>query len=205
MGFTVPTWALFCCAALRCQLMEVVIFSSENDVFFLILVGKTVGIQREMVVWSFLMEMVLLNVSIILWWELRGDGDLKSWRCCAIFGAPKGNKNKRIRFGRQKLRLHCSSLWVQLVMLAPNNGWSIATDVWIDDSELMLLGFNTSNPKKDINKQYLSWNVCPKDNKFATLVKMLWHCWLWCPLFFVWTMITPWSLFEQLSLIALTI
>ena len=58
-----------------------------------------------------------------------------------MFGAPKGKEqNKRIRFGREKLRPHCSSLLAQLVMLAPK--MAAPTDVRIDDSELMLLGFH---------------------------------------------------------------
>ena len=43
----------FCSGVLRCQLMEMEIFSLETDVFDLLV---TVWIQLEMVIWSFLMD-----------------------------------------------------------------------------------------------------------------------------------------------------
>ena len=108
------------------------------------------------------MEMVLLNVSIILWWELRGDGDLESWRCCAMFGAPKGKEqNKRIRFGREKLRPHCSSLLAQLVMLAPKNGCSNWRENWWLGADAA--GVSLATPKKiSTNKIFLEMFVQKK-------------------------------------------
>lgn len=83
----------FCCGVLRCQLMEMVIFSSE--ITYLICWSQFEFSWRWWFDLFWWMEMVLLNVSIILWWELRGYGDLESWRCCAMFGAPKGKEKQK--------------------------------------------------------------------------------------------------------------